>query len=68
MPMTPSEGRSEAATPDQVNLADERGLALWREHFGATSDQLAEAVRAVGTDPSKVREHLLNQGGSAGVG
>jgi hypothetical protein len=68
MPMTQSDSRYDASMPDKVDVADERALTVWREHFGATTEQLAEAVRAVGTDPSKVREHLLNQGGSAGAG
>lgn len=49
-------------------MSDEAGVAFWREHFGVTTDQLAEAVLAVGSDPVAVREHFLNQGSSAGVG
>jgi len=49
-------------------MEDEAGLEYWREHFGVTTQQLAEAVLAVGPEAEAVREHLLNQGSSAGVG
>lgn len=51
-----------------VDPADEATLARWLQHFGCTREQLEEAVQAVGGDPGRVREHLLNQGGSAGAG
>ncbi len=54
--------------PERVDPADEAGLAWWREHFGVTTQQLLEAVQAVGQDPAVVQEHLLNQGASAGAG
>jgi hypothetical protein len=40
----------------------------WCKEFGVTEAQLAEAVQAVGGDAAAVREHLLNQGASAGAG
>lgn len=51
-----------------VDPADRAAAPRWLEHFGCTLEQLEEAVRAVGGDPARVREHLLNQGGSAGAG
>ncbi len=54
--------------PARVDPQDEAGMAWWREHFGVTTQQLQEAVQAAGDDPAAVREHLLNQGASAGVG
>jgi hypothetical protein len=51
-----------------VDLNDPSNLEYWREHFGVTTQQLEEAVAAVGGEPPAVREHLLNQGGSAGPG
>ena len=56
------------AGPASVDLNDDAGMAHWLAHFGATQQQLAEAVQAVGGDPARVLEHLLNQGASAGVG
>ena len=43
------------------------GWSTGAEHFGATVEQLVEAVLAVGGEPAAVREHLLNQG-AAGAG
>lgn len=52
----------------RVQLDDAEHLAHWLELFGVTREQLEEALAAVGDDPQAVREHLLNQGGSAGAG
>lgn len=57
---------AEPAAP--IDLADSRAVQRWLQHFGCTREQLEEAVQAVGTEPARVREHLLNQGGSAGAG
>jgi Rieske Fe-S protein len=57
-----------AGTPDRVDPDDQQGLDRWCEHFGCTVQQLQEAVQAVGSDPAAVREHLLQQGSSAGAG
>jgi Protein of unknown function (DUF3606) len=54
--------------PDRVDPEDATTLPRWLEHFGVTVEQLHEAVLAVGSAPERVAEHLLNQGGSAGVG
>lgn len=51
-----------------IDLNDEKSIAEWCEHFGITAAQLKEAVRAVGSDSAALREHLLNQGASAGAG
>ncbi len=59
---------SRPTRPSQVDLDDEAGLDFWIERFGVTEQQLAEAVLAVGKNPDAVKEHLLNQGGSAGAG
>jgi hypothetical protein len=61
-------GAPSGQAPRQVVMDDEAGLEYWREHFGVTTEQLAEAVLAAGPEPEAVREHLLNQGSSAGVG
>jgi hypothetical protein len=58
---------SHRGEPSQVDLDDEAGVAFWLRHFGVTAEQLEEAVLAAGSDPAAVREHLLNQGGSAGA-
>lgn len=59
----------EAGTPRNgvIDLDDEQGVTRWCEHFGITRPQLAEAVLAAGAHSDAVREHLLNQGASAGA-
>jgi hypothetical protein len=59
---------AQSNSPTRVDVADASSLEYWREHFGVTTEQLEEAVAAVGGDPQAVQEHLLNQGGSAGAG
>jgi len=49
-------------------MGDDVGIVFWQDYFGVTTQQLEEAVLAVGGDPEDVREHLLHQGSSAGVG
>lgn len=62
-------GSTVAAEPaGPIDLADEAAVQRWLQHFGCTREQLEEAVHAAGHDPAHVREHLLNQGGSAGAG
>ena len=51
-----------------IDLSDDATVARWLDHFGITRTQLEEAVQAAGSDPAAVREHLLNQGASAGAG
>ncbi len=52
----------------RVDPDDDDNLQHWCEHFGATAEQIAEAVKAVGAEPAAVHEHLMNQGSSAGAG
>jgi hypothetical protein len=54
--------------PTRIDIDDDDGMRYWCDHFGATVQQLMEAVKAVGDDPGAVRDHLLNQGASAGPG
>ena len=51
-----------------TRLDDGEQVQSWLEYFGITAEQLEEAVRAAGSDPQAVTEHLLNQGASAGAG
>ncbi len=53
--------------PEWVDLSDPDNIAFWRDRLGVTIEQLQEAVQAVGRRPQAVREHLLNQGASAGA-
>lgn len=58
-----------ASSPSpSIDVHDPASVKRWCQEFGVTQAQLAEAVQAVGGDPAAVREHLLNQGASAGAG
>lgn len=57
-PTTPAAGH--------VDMADERTVQQWCDHFGITRQQLEEAVKAVGTGFEALKRHLLTQGASAG--
>ncbi len=64
----PEPGLPTGPLPASVDPQDPAGLSRWCQVFGVTAQQLAEAVQAVGGEPDAVREHLLNQGSSAGAG
>jgi hypothetical protein len=62
---------SSAPAPSQspsIDLGNPAAMKRWCKEFGVTETQLAEAVQAAGADAAAVREHLLNQGASAGAG
>ncbi len=63
----PTQGDNNQTQSERIDPSDENGLRRWQEKFGVTAEQLQEAVQAVGGDPDAVREHLLNQGSSAGA-
>ena len=65
MTRQPDGGRP--SPPDWVDLSGPDNVAFWRDRLGVTIEQLQEAVQAVGRNPEAVREHLLNQGASAGA-
>jgi hypothetical protein len=54
--------------PRHLDLQDSDMVEQWCRHFGATADQLEEAVKAAGNEYAAIREHLLNQGASSGTG
>lgn len=60
----PAQRQSQQQT---IDTNDERDVKRWMDEFGATQEQILEAVNAVGNDVAKVRDHLLHQGASAGA-
>lgn len=42
-------------------------MRRWVDYFGVTATQLEEAVKAAGNNAQDVKQHLLNQGSSAGA-
>ena len=53
---TPTEGNAPAT--EQINLNDAKGLDAWAKKLDATSDQIREAVEAVGDQPADVEMYL----------
>lgn len=51
--------------PGRVDLLDPLERDYWCREFGCTADALADAVAAVGTHTTEVREHLRSTGGSS---
>jgi hypothetical protein len=58
---------SPQAPGDTIDLNDEANVQRWIDYFGITITQLEEAVQAAGTNATDVKQHLLNQGSSAGA-
>jgi hypothetical protein len=52
---------------DRIDLNDDAAVQRWVDYFGVTITQLQEAVKAAGNDAEAVKQHLLNQGSSAGA-
>jgi hypothetical protein len=52
--------------PETIDPHDHASLRYWSEKLRASEDELRRAVDQVGTDPAKVREHLM--GGFTGAG
>jgi hypothetical protein len=55
------------APGDTIDLNDDANVQRWVDYFGVTISQLEEAVKAAGTNAAAVKQHLLNQGSSAGA-
>lgn len=51
----------------QVTLNDAKDAERWMQHFGATREQIEEAIRAVGNDVTAISEHLQHQGAGGGA-
>ena len=55
-----SDDKSKRGSPDRdrIDMNDPDEVRNWTKSLGVSKEQLAEAVRAVGSQASKVREHL----------
>jgi len=49
---------SNAGHSDRIHLDDRQNLALWAQKLDASSNQIREAVDAVGDDPGDVEMYL----------
>jgi hypothetical protein len=50
----------------RIDVSQEYELRDWSKKFGVTSEQLKEAVRAVGDNAAKVEQHLRERGSASG--
>jgi hypothetical protein len=50
----------------RIDVSQEYELRDWSKKFGVTSEQLKEAVRAVGDNATKVEQHLRERGSASG--
>jgi hypothetical protein len=46
----------------RICLSDEHEVRYWTQKFGVTEEQLADAVRAVGSSADRVERHLRGKG------
>lgn len=55
-----SDDKANGGSPDRdrIDMSDPDEVRNWTKSLGVSKEQLEEAVRAVGTTASKVREHL----------
>jgi hypothetical protein len=55
-----TDDKSNRGNPDRegIDVNDEDELRNWSKSLKATPERIKEAVKAVGTSASKVREHL----------
>jgi len=57
--MTDHASDSQQSDRTRVNLAEDYALRFWTQQFGVTIEQLAIAVKKVGSSPDAVRRLLL---------
>ena len=55
-----SDDKANRGSPDRdrIDMSDPDEVRNWTKSLGVSKEQLEEAVRAVGSTASKVREHL----------
>jgi hypothetical protein len=55
-----SDDRSDSGRPDRdrIDINDPNEVRNWTKSLGVTPDQLKDAVKAAGTEVSKVKEYL----------
>lgn len=50
--------QSSSGDPDTISLKEPRDRAFWARRFEVPVERLEDAVKAAGSDPSKVAAHL----------
>ncbi|MET0544241.1 MAG: DUF3606 domain-containing protein [Variovorax sp.] len=49
------------SVPPRINLEDPSEVALWKDRYGCTEEQLRSAVAAAGPLAQEVREYIAKQ-------
>jgi predicted nucleotidyltransferase len=56
--MFPQQNPSRSARKERIDIHYDYAVCAWAKHFNVSEKRVKEAVRAVGDDAEKVREHL----------
>jgi hypothetical protein len=56
--MSDDKGKRGSPDSDRIDINDPDEVRNWTKSLGVSKEKLEEAVRAVGSQASKVREHL----------
>ena len=59
--MADDKGKKDYRDKTRINMSQTYEVAYWKERFEVSGQQLAGAVRAVGTSVKKVTEYLKNK-------
>jgi hypothetical protein len=56
--MVPQQNPSRSSRKERIDISYDYAVCAWAKHFNVSEKRVKEAVRAVGDDADKVREHL----------
>jgi hypothetical protein len=60
--MTDQSQSSGSTTPQHIDADDDEQARRWAERFGVTTEELKDAVRAVGDEAEEVEDYLKGGG------
>jgi predicted nucleotidyltransferase len=56
--MVPQQNPSRSARKERIDVTYDYAVCAWARHFNVSERRVKEAVKAVGDEADKVREHL----------
>lgn len=62
--MVPQQNPTRSARKERIDVTYDYAVCAWAKHFNVSEKRVKEAVRAVGDDAARVREHLKRPPGS----
>jgi hypothetical protein len=65
---TTSATKPRAREDDRIDTSDDYAVCAWARYFNTSEQRVKEAVRAVGSEAGRVRDHLLRSGPSRAAG